>query len=45
MSGIEKWLTSTWRSLRRHLPSELAEAVRVPSKKVLRKLGVVGGTR
>jgi hypothetical protein len=45
MNGIEKRLTTAWRSLRRHLPSEFAEAVRVPSKKVLRKLGVVGGTR
>jgi hypothetical protein len=38
---FEQRLTSTWRSLRRHIPLSSAEAIRVPAKKILRRLGVI----
>jgi hypothetical protein len=40
-SPFEQRLTSTWRSLRCHIPLSFAEAIRVPAKKVLRRLGVI----
>jgi hypothetical protein len=41
--GFEQRATSAWRSVRRHLPEGVAEAIRVPSKKVLRRLGLISG--
>ena len=40
-SGFERHVTSAWRSVRQHLPSRVAEAIRVPSKRVLRRLGAI----
>jgi hypothetical protein len=30
-----------WRATRKHLPPRVAEAIRVPTKRVLRKLGLI----
>jgi hypothetical protein len=38
---VEQRLTNVWRSLRRHIPVSFAEAIRVPAKDVLRRLGVI----
>ena len=38
---LEQCLTNTWRSLRRHVPLSFAEAIRVPAKNVLRRLGMI----
>jgi hypothetical protein len=40
-NGFEQRVTRGWRSLRRHLPSSVAERIRVPAKKVLRRIGVI----
>jgi hypothetical protein len=42
MSGFEERVTAGWRSIRRHLPENVAEAIRVPTKRVLRKVGLIG---
>jgi hypothetical protein len=42
MNGFEERVTAGWRSLRRHLPDNVAESIRVPTKRVLRKIGVIG---
>jgi hypothetical protein len=39
---FEQRLTRTWRSLRGHIPLSSAEAIRVPAKRILRRLGVIG---
>jgi hypothetical protein len=41
VNGFEKRITSAWRSVRRHLPPKLAESVRVPSKRLLRRAGMI----
>ena len=39
--GFERRLTGAWRSIRRHLPPRVAEAIRVPAKRLLRRLHVI----
>ena len=43
-SGFERATTSAWRSIRRVLPGSVAEAIRVPAKRALRRLGLVRNT-
>jgi hypothetical protein len=38
---FEQRLAATWRSLRRRIPLSSAEAIRVPAKKILRRLRVI----
>jgi hypothetical protein len=40
-SGFERVTTSAWRAVRRVLPASVAEAIRVPVKRAMRKLGLV----
>jgi hypothetical protein len=42
MNGFEERVTAGWRSIRRHLPDNVAESIRVPAKRVLRKVGLIG---
>jgi hypothetical protein len=42
-SGFERRVTASWRSVRRHIPDGAAEAIRVPSKRILRRLGLISG--
>lgn len=39
--GFERRLTGAWRSVRRHLPPRVAEAIRVRAKRLLRGLRVI----
>lgn len=41
MTKFEAWATKAWRATGKRLPAEVAEAIRVPAKRVLRKLGLV----
>jgi hypothetical protein len=38
---FERVTTSAWRSIRRILPSSVAEAIRVPARRGLRKVGLI----
>jgi hypothetical protein len=40
-SSFERVTTSAWRSVRRFLPKPVAEAIRVPARRALRKLGLI----
>lgn len=40
-SGFERVATSAWRSARRYLPDQVAEAIRVPAKRALAKVGLI----
>jgi hypothetical protein len=40
-SAFERQLTSAWRTVRKRLPSGFAESVRVPAKRLLRKVGLI----
>jgi hypothetical protein len=42
---VKSWAKRTWRATRKHLPPKVAEGIRVPTKRVLRKLGVISGGR
>jgi hypothetical protein len=39
--AFERRATSVWRSMRRYLPSSVAEAIRVPARHALRALGLI----
>lgn len=45
MDQLKSWAKKTWRATRKHLPLKVAEAIRVPTKRVLRKLGVIREAR
>jgi len=40
-NGFERVATSAWRSVRQYLPRSVAEAIRVPAKRVLHALGLI----
>jgi hypothetical protein len=40
-TGFERVVTSAWRSVRRFLPRSVAEAIRVPARRVLHALGLI----
>jgi hypothetical protein len=39
--AFERRATTLWRSVRRYLPDSMAEAIRIPAKRVLRALGLI----
>ena len=41
MNELKRQTKQAWRATRRHLPDRVAEGIRVPTKRVLRKLGVI----
>ena len=41
VSKFEAWATKVWRATGKRLPYDAAEAIRVPAKRALRKLGLV----
>jgi hypothetical protein len=42
---VKSFAKRTWRATRKHLPPKVAEGIRVPAKRALRKLGVISGGR
>jgi hypothetical protein len=45
VNQLKAFAKRTWRATRKHLPPRVAEAIRVPTKRALRKLGVISGGR
>ncbi len=45
MDQVKDFAKRTWRASRKHLPPKVAEGIRVPTKRVLRKLGLISGGR
>ena len=41
MDELKRQTKQAWRATRKHLPPKVAEAIRVPTKRVLRKLGLI----
>ena len=42
---MKSWAKKAWRATSKRLPPKVAEAIRAPAKRGLRKLGVIGGAR
>jgi FkbM family methyltransferase len=42
MSSVERWAAKLWRVTGRRLPPRAAEAIRVPTRRALRRLGLIG---
>jgi hypothetical protein len=40
-TGFERTVTSVWRSVRRFLPTSVAESISVPAKRALRAMGLI----
>jgi hypothetical protein len=45
MSQLKLQAKAMWRAASKHLPPRVAEGIRVPTKRALRKLGLIGGGR
>ena len=45
MVQLKRWAKQTWRATSKRLPPKVAEAIRGPAKRGLRKLGVIGSPR
>ena len=45
MDQVKNWAKQAWRATRKHLPPKVAEGIRVPTKRALRKLGLISGGR
>ena len=41
MTQLKERAKKMWRSARKHIPPRVAEAIRVPTKRALRALGVI----
>jgi hypothetical protein len=41
VNELKRQTKLAWRATRKHLPPKVAEGIRVPAKRVLRKLGVI----
>jgi hypothetical protein len=41
MQQLRHWAKQAWRATRKVLPPQVAEAIRVPTKKALRAVGLV----
>jgi len=45
MVQLKRWAKQTWRATSKRLPPKLAESIRGPAKRGLRKLGLIGNAR
>ena len=45
MDQVKVFAKRTWRATRKHLPPRVAEGIRVPTKRLLRKLGLISPAR
>jgi hypothetical protein len=45
VAQLKRWAKQTWYATSRHLPPRVAEAIRAPAKRVLRRLGLIDGGR
>jgi hypothetical protein len=45
MDELKRQAKKAWRATRKHLPPKIAEAIRVPTKRALRRLGVIKPAR
>jgi hypothetical protein len=41
MDELKTQAKKAWRATRKHLPDKVAEGIRVPTKRMLRKIGVI----
>ena len=41
MTSLERWASKLWRATGKRLPTRAAEAIRVPTRRTLRKLGLI----
>jgi hypothetical protein len=45
VNELKRRAKQAWRATRKYLPDRVAEAIRVPTKRVLRQLGVIKPAR